>query len=87
MNILEAIVEHKRVEVLKRKQKRSVSNLNTFACYRRKTNPIDKARLANRPGIIAEFKRKSPSKGPINMEADPVDVARGYQAAGAAAMS
>lgn len=87
MHILDTIVEHKRVEVLKRKQKRPLSNLNTLPFYRRKTNFIDPGKLVNRPGIIAEFKRMSPSKGPINTEADPVDVARGYQSAGAVAMS
>lgn len=87
MNILDTIVETKRVEVLKRKQKRPISNLNTFPFYRRKTNSIDRERLVSKAGIIAEFKRKSPSKGTINMDADPVEVARGYRSAGAAAMS
>ena len=87
MNILNAIVEHKRVEVLKRKQKRPLSNLSTFPFYGRKTNSIDLEVLKNKPGIIAEFKRKSPSKGPINMEADPVKVAGAYNDAGVSAMS
>jgi indole-3-glycerol phosphate synthase len=87
MNILDAIVEHKRVEILKRRQKRPLANLGTFPCYRRKTNVISLPESEGTPGIIAEFKRQSPSRGPINTEADPVEVAAGYEAAGAAAMS
>lgn len=87
MTILDAIVEHKRIEVLKRKQKRPLSNLNTFACYRRKTNILDPGSLDKAPGIIAEFKRKSPSRGSINMQADPVAVAQAYRDAGVRAMS
>lgn len=87
MNILDTIVEHKRIEVLKQKQKRPLSNLNTFPSYRRRTNSIDLEALDDRPGIIAEFKRKSPSRGSINIEADPVEVAGAYMDAGVAAMS
>lgn len=87
MNILEGIIEQKRVEVLKRKKKRPLSNLSAFRHYQRKTNPIDPEKFRDRPGIIAEFKRMSPSKGPINMEADPVDVSKGYHSGGVSAMS
>lgn len=87
MNILDGIVEQKRVELLKRKQKRSLSNLAAFPYYRRVCNVISLPESAEMPGIIAEFKRKSPSRGPIHMEADPVEVAAAYEAAGVAAMS
>lgn len=38
-------------------------------------------------GIIAEFKRKSPSKGPINGEADVLEVTKSYENFGASGIS
>ena len=87
MNILDAILEHKRVEVLTRKQKRPLSDLKSFPYYHRETNLIDSRKLEMSPGIIAEFKRQSPSRGMINKEADPVKVAEAYREAGVSAMS
>jgi len=43
--------------------------------------------LARQTAIIAEFKRHSPSAGAIQAQADPVELARIYEAGGAAAMS
>lgn len=87
MNILDAIVEHKRVEVLKRKGKRPLNSLKEFPYYKRSCNQISGLSSGSRPGIIAEFKRSSPSKGLINGDARPLEVARGYKDAGVHAMS
>ncbi|MEN8158215.1 MAG: indole-3-glycerol phosphate synthase TrpC [Bacteroidota bacterium] len=84
MNILDTIVAYKRTEVLKRKRERPLSELVAMPYYRREPNAI---LPGEKPGFIAEFKRKSPSKGFINKAADPVEVARGYVSAGASAMS
>lgn len=86
MNILDAIVEHKKVEVLKRKQKRPLSDLGTFPHYRRRVNPISLPE-PGKAGIIAEFKRQSPSRGRLNMDSDPAEVAVAYQEAGVSMMS
>ena len=84
MNILDAIVEHKKMEVLKRKARRPLSDLRSFPHYGGDTNRVDPG---PGPGVIAEFKRKSPSRGTINSHASAVGVAEGYRKAGARAMS
>lgn len=87
MNILDTIVEQKRLEVLNRKQDYPLSSLTSFENYRRKTNVINSPKPGEKPGIIAEFKRQSPSRGLIHPDADPVEVARAYEMAGVSAMS
>ncbi len=87
MNILDAIVAHKRVEVLKRKQEKPLAELAASPFYRRQTHAINLSEPGAGPGIIAEFKRKSPSKGTINEKVQPIEVANGYSTAGVAAMS
>jgi len=87
MTILDAIVEHKRIEILKRKQKRPQESLADFPHYHRTCLALPSREGMEQPGIIAEFKRSSPSKGLINGDADPVEVGASYAEAGVRIMS
>jgi indole-3-glycerol phosphate synthase len=88
MNILQKIVERKRVEVVERKISNPIEKLIDSFLYQRQTiSLVDGLQKNGATGIIAEFKRKSPSKGIINDRVDPVIVTSGYQTAGASAVS
>lgn len=88
MNILEKIVDTKRIEVEKARQSVSIDQLIKEPLFLRETISL-KSRLQNAglPGIITEFKRKSPSKGLINGTVTVENVTKGYNEAGAAALS
>jgi indole-3-glycerol phosphate synthase len=88
MTILDKIVVHKRSEVADAKVAVSLKQLEQQGFFTRKTVSL-KDRLLDKDssGIIAEFKRKSPSKGVINDSAAPDEVVRGYEQAGAAGSS
>ena len=88
MNILETIIEHKKLEVAKRKKNVSLVSLMQTKNFTRKCfSLIESLSSVESTGIIAEFKRKSPSKGFINEHADVVEVTSGYTKAGAACLS
>jgi indole-3-glycerol phosphate synthase len=88
MNILDNIIVYKRGEVAGRKAAVPVSVLEKSSFFYRPCLSLKAAlRDAGSTGIIAEFKRRSPSKGVINDKAAVVDVTRGYTAGGAACLS
>ncbi|WP_313503386.1 indole-3-glycerol phosphate synthase TrpC [Kaistella carnis] len=86
MNILDKIIEQKKQEVAEAKQKIYLAELKDAALFNRKTFSL-KESVKSSSGIIAEFKRQSPSKGIINDNADVLEVARSYQKFGASGIS
>jgi len=86
MNILEKIIEHKKIEVTQRKQATPVAVLEKSRFFQRQPLLLNDF-LPGRTGIIAEFKRQSPSKGVINGQADIVGVTTAYAKHGASCLS
>ncbi|MEO6404455.1 MAG: indole-3-glycerol phosphate synthase TrpC [Ferruginibacter sp.] len=88
MNILDEIIAHKKEEVAERKisvpLKELLQNENLLRYgFSLKTALLQPGSL----GIIAEFKRKSPSKGFINFNADVKEITKGYTENGASSLS
>lgn len=86
MNILDKIIERKQQEIEESKSKISVEQLKDSEFFRRKTFSL-KESLESKSGIIAEFKRQSPSKGIINNQISPLEVASAYEKFGASGIS
>ncbi|MFD2872399.1 indole-3-glycerol phosphate synthase TrpC [Mucilaginibacter ximonensis] len=88
MNILDKIVLNKKAEVAEAKKNTSIKELESSALFGRDSYSFKEFLTApNRTGIIAEFKRRSPSKGIINDQAGVEAVTTAYAAAGASALS
>jgi indole-3-glycerol phosphate synthase len=84
MTILDEIIRNKWEEVRAARQQTPLEALKT------RTDDIRDFRGAlsgDGISVIAEIKKKSPSKGEIQMSADPVDIAQSYEQHGAAAIS
>jgi indole-3-glycerol phosphate synthase len=87
MNILDKIVEDKRKEVSLKKRLIPISQLESSVLFDREVTSLAKALRHSSTGIIAEHKRRSPSKAVINQDLSVQDVAQGYQNAGVCGMS
>ncbi len=87
MTILDKIIADKKLEVAERKQLISISDLEKTAAFGRKCLSLRHSLLQSKSGIIAEFKRKSPSKGWIHADADVQKITSGYSYNGASGIS
>lgn len=88
MNILDEIIAHKRKEVADRKRAFPIEVLKRTELYAAPAVSLKEfLRRKDKTGIIAEFKRRSPSKGIINADASVETTTRGYADAGASGLS
>lgn len=87
MNILDKIVIDKRKEVVLRKSQIPLKQLETSVLFERSTISLSQSLKNSTSGIIAEHKRRSPSKAVINQSLNVQDVSKGYEDAGVCGMS
>lgn len=87
MDILEKIIADKRREVALKKAIIPVSQLEHSVLFNSRTNSLSKLLQSSTSGIIAEHKRKSPSKQTINSSFTVEEVVKGYQNAGVCGIS
>ncbi|GAB3912785.1 indole-3-glycerol phosphate synthase TrpC [Larkinella knui] len=88
MDVLERIIKRKRTEVDHQKTVVSQRELEQRPLFNRQPlSAYDALRRPGSSGIIAEFKRKSPSKGIINDQVPVAETTAGYVRAGAACLS
>ena len=85
--ILDEILADKRKELSVTKASVKIDDLVTAEYFSRETLSLKDSLVNSASGIISEFKRKSPSKGWIFPDADPVAVTKGYSDNGASAVS
>ncbi len=89
MTILEEILRHKRQELEQVKRRLPPQRLEeaAHAAGERPRGFRDALRAGESPRVIAEIKRRSPSRGEFRVDFDPVSLAKAYADAGACAIS
>ena len=87
MDILEKIIVDKRREVELKKSIIPISQLENSVLFNSRTHSLSKLLQNSFSGIIAEHKRKSPSKQTINSSFTVEEVVKGYQNAGVCGIS
>ncbi|WP_018676574.1 indole-3-glycerol phosphate synthase TrpC [Riemerella columbina] len=87
MSILDKIVASKREEIIVHQRQEPLEFLKDRALYHQPRREFIEALKTSPYGIIAEFKRKSPSKQNINIEARVETIVPQYQSEGAACVS
>ncbi len=86
-DILQTIVAHKRIELARQEEAVPLDSLIQQLDTLRPSRSMRQSLADSPTGIIAEFKRRSPSKGWIAQEADPAVIVPGYERAGASGIS
>ena len=90
-NILQEIVNYKKIEIEKSKKMISVEILNKkIKSLSKPLKFLDELRNKNevgKAGIIAEVKKASPSKGIIKKDFNHIEIAKEYEKGGAACLS
>jgi indole-3-glycerol phosphate synthase len=87
MNILDRIIQDKKAEVGLKKKLVPEAALEGFGLISRETRSLKTSLLSRATGIIAEHKRRSPSRAVINQGCTVTEVVKGYEKAGAAGIS
>ena len=87
MTILDKIIADKRKEVALKKAIIPVAQLEASVFFDRQTKSLSNNLRNGSRGIIAEHKRRSPSKSVINNDFSVEEVIKGYENAGAMGIS
>ena len=87
MDILSKIISKKIDELNQLKRVISTSDLESSEFFERNNKSIVSGLIGNEISIIAEHKRKSPSRSEINFQTSTEKIINGYQKAGAVALS